>query len=427
MRSMVNTISRFGRSLQFTKRLYISIGIAILLFTSVTAFQWSGYKAEWNTAVKNYAAEIKAREKAIVKIEAEAKASEEKKVQEAEMCKKHLKEHNLMAALNECHDEQNSITPKISIPYPPVKVEPFWKYNFNEHLAPVAGDSIAFAVALFVLLTIISKYQNEKSFGWKRLSLVLSALISMLIHFYLYDDYSYRSVIVSYPISVLTLLYAKIIYCWIKDGFTLDRGPSNSTVTQSPIVKSQSIQEQVNQIEIDETKNLLRGPMNTSRDELKNNYESQETTELIDRYINDDLTDLAHEVLSECLTSRGEQLKILDARKVKQSPHLKLEIARGEYSMFNFRRRSTWLAFIVGFPFYLYFYSNGWKIGWALMVTVLPLWIIFMIIERIMNKKKVLSLSDLELMNIIDEKAGELGYESQKFASDELKRRSSTK
>jgi hypothetical protein len=251
MRSMVNKISAFIRNLPFIPRLSVSIGIAIVLFISITAFQWSGYKAGWNTAVKNYVAEIKAREEAIVKIEAEAKASEEKKVQEAEMCKKHLKEHNLMAALNECHDEQNSITPKISIPYPPVKVEPFWKYNFNEHLAPVAGDSIAFAIALFVLLTIISQYQNEKSFGWKRLSLVLSALISMLIHFYLYDDYSYRSVIVSYPISVLTLLYAKIIYCWIKDGFTLDRGPSNSKVMQSPIAKNQSIQDQEKQSETD--------------------------------------------------------------------------------------------------------------------------------------------------------------------------------
>ena len=297
MRSMVNTISRFGRSLQFTKRLYISIGIAILLFTSVTAFQWSGYKAEWNTAVKNYAAEIKAREKAIVKIEAEAKVSEEKKVQEAEMCKKHLKEHNLMAALNECHDEQNSITPKISIPYPPVKVEPFWKYNFNEHLAPVAGDSIAFAIALFVLLTIISQYQNEKSFGWKRLSLVLSALISMLIHFYLYDDYSYRSVIFSYPISVLTLLYAKVIYCWIKDGFTLDRGPSNSKVMQSPIAKNQSIQDQEKQSETDafqETAGasitLKSSHLDIPQNSVKRTKTIQSITQLMQRLYSGDIT-----------------------------------------------------------------------------------------------------------------------------------------
>ena len=297
MRNMVNTISRFGRCLQFTKRLYISIGIAILLFTSVTAFQWSGYKAEWNTAVKNYAAEIKAREKAIVKIEAEAKVSEEKKVQEAEMCKKHLKEHNLMAALNECHDEQNSITPKISIPYPPVKLEPFWKYNFNEHLAPVAGDSIAFAIALFVLLTIISQYQNEKSFGWKRLSLVLSALISMLIHFYLYDDYSYRSVIFSYPISVLTLLYAKVIYCWIKDGFTLDRGPSNSKVMQSPIAKNQSIQDQEKQSETDafqETAGasitLKSSHLDIPQNSVKRTKTIQSITQLMQRLYSGDIT-----------------------------------------------------------------------------------------------------------------------------------------
>lgn len=289
MRSMVNTISRFGRSLQFTKRLYISIGIAILLFTSVTAFQWSGYKAEWNTAVKNYAAEIKAREKAIVKIEAEAKASEENKVQEAEMCKKHLKEHNLMAALNECHDEQNSITPKISIPYPPVKVEQFWKYNFNEHLAPVAGDSIAFAIALFVLLTIISQYHHENSYGWKRLSLVLSVPISVFIGFYYFDFYygdpskpfNVGIAIISYPLSLLALLYAKVIYGWIKDGFTTDRGSSSSTVMQSPIIANQSIQEQENLPEMDTLQEAARASTTLQSSKLNIYQDSVERKELI--------------------------------------------------------------------------------------------------------------------------------------------------
>ena len=165
--------------------------------------------------------------------------------------------------------------------------------------------------------------------------------------------------------------------------------------------------------------------MNVSREVLKQNYELQPTSELINLYVNNDLTDLARSVLSECLTARGEQMNILDARKEKQSPYLKEEVKKGSHSMFNFRRRSTWLAFIVGFPLYLYLYISGWKVGFALMLSVLPAWAGFRIIELFMNKRKIASLSNTELTNIVEAKVGELGYESQRIAQEELRRRSS--
>ena len=167
--------------------------------------------------------------------------------------------------------------------------------------------------------------------------------------------------------------------------------------------------------------------MGVSRDDLKQAYESRSTPELTDLYMNGDLTDLARSVLSESLTARGEQLHILDGKKAKQSTYIKEEVKKGAHSMFNFRRRSTQLAFLVGLPLYLYLQiSRGWNVGLALMVTVLPLWVVFRIIEHALNKRRIASMSDSELTNIEHATAGQLGYELQRIARDELRRRSSS-
>ena len=165
--------------------------------------------------------------------------------------------------------------------------------------------------------------------------------------------------------------------------------------------------------------------MNISRDVLMQNYQTRSTSELIDFYVNSELTDLARSVLSECLLARGEQPHILDGQKAKQSIYIKEEAKKGKHSMFNFRRGSTKLAFLVGLPLCLYLQFIGWSVGLALIVAVLPLWIIFRIIEHNMAKKRIASLSDVELTNIVDAKVGEVGYEFQKIASDELKQRAS--
>lgn len=177
----------------------------------------------------------------------------------------------------------------------------------------------------------------------------------------------------------------------------------------------------------DRPRRLLTGKclMTVSREEIKQTYESQETEELIDRYINGDLTEAARSVLSECLISRGEKLQALDELRARLPALLNDEEKKGEHSMFNFRRQSTQLAFLVGLPFYLYLHSLGWSVGPALMVSVLPLWAIFRITEHIRLKKKTLALPNSELTNIAEARTGNLGYELQKIAKDELKRRSS--
>jgi hypothetical protein len=171
--------------------------------------------------------------------------------------------------------------------------------------------------------------------------------------------------------------------------------------------------------------------MHISRDVLKQNYEAYSTSELVDLYVNSELTDIDRSVLSECLSARGEQLHLLDGKKVKQSNYIEPsyindEVKKGEYSMINFRRWSTWLAFLVGFPFCIYLQMHGWKVGFAIMVTILPSWVLFYIIEYSDTKRKIVSLSDVELTNIADAKSGEPGYKFQTIARNELKRRPSS-
>ena len=128
--------------------------------------------------------------------------------------------------------------------------------------------------------------------------------------------------------------------------------------------------------------------MHISQDVLKQNYEAYSTPELVDLYVNSELTDIDRSVLSECLSARGEQLHILDRQKANQSTYIKDEVKKGQYSLYNFRRWSTWLAFLVGFPLCLFLQMHGWKVGFAIMVTILPSWLVFYIIEYYMTKRK---------------------------------------
>lgn len=167
-----------------------------------------------------------------------------------------------------------------------------------------------------------------------------------------------------------------------------------------------------------------------SRDVQKKLYDAYSTQELVDIYVNSELTDIERSVLSECLLARGKQLHLLDGQKARlsayiESPFIKEEVKKGTHSIFNFRRWSTWLAFLVGLPLIVDLNTHGWNIGFAVLVSILPIWVVFYIIEHYMTKKKIVSLSDVELTNIVDAKVGELGYEIQTIARDELKRRPS--
>ena len=171
--------------------------------------------------------------------------------------------------------------------------------------------------------------------------------------------------------------------------------------------------------------------MDISRDELKQYYESRATAELANLYINDGLTDVAMSVLRDCLSARGEQLHLLDAEKEKKSIYVKSEAMtiqeyqkKGRYSIFNFRRWSTKLAFLVGLPICVYLQVDlGWNVGLSILVVIVPLWAVFAAFEMNMIGEKIASLSDAELKDILNAKEGQPGYELQNIAETEIKRR----
>jgi hypothetical protein len=87
---------------------------------------------------------------------------------------------------------------------------------------------VAIAAGLFLVLSTINQYFNEVSIGWKRLSIVSSFLITLLIGSYSYLSQALRGddmflSLLAMPISMALLLYSKVIYAWIKDGFKADK------------------------------------------------------------------------------------------------------------------------------------------------------------------------------------------------------------
>jgi len=126
--------------------------------------------------------------------------------------------------------------------------------------------------------------------------------------------------------------------------------------------------------------------------------------------------------------NRVEQAQILDgqkAREIKESTYIEEEVKKGKPSLWNFRRWSTICAYIVGLPLYFYIViSYRLNVGIAIIVSILPSWVVFRVIEYTLTKKTIVALSDDELTSISDTRVGELGYELQKIAQDELKRRS---
>lgn len=98
---------------------------------------------------------------------------------------------------------------------------------------------------------------------------------------------------------------------------------------------------------------------------------------------------------------------------------------KGSLSLFNFRRTSTKLAFLVGLPIYVYLIVYlGWGKLLALMISVLPVWIIFSIVEIFyFEKKKIQELSDVELKVIASAEFKEHRAFAIRIAKDEAKER----
>jgi hypothetical protein len=103
----------------------------------------------------------------------------------------------------------------------------YFPYLWDAILDGAGAAFFAIAAGLFLVLSTINQYIKEASIGWKRLSLISSFVIGLGICLYIYfgdilrgDDFFLS--LLSFPILLSVLLYAKVLYLWVKDGFESD-------------------------------------------------------------------------------------------------------------------------------------------------------------------------------------------------------------
>ncbi len=277
MRSMVNKVSTYIRNLHFIKRLSLSIGLAVVLFVivSVTTFQWNGYKAEWNVAIDNNHIVCESIKSGSFKPNFNCdKKKFDDKYEQATLeyfCNIYYRgtATDLLEAFGCLRNESRSLM----------------RYVWDEHLSYIAEQCVYLGAVLLILLSILNRYENEKSNGWKRLSLFLSALISIIFGSYFLSDIkntqSLFLVISIFLLPLFILLYTKPIYTWIKDGFNADQEPSTSKVMQSPVTTNQSIQEQENLPETDTLQEAAGASTTLQFSKLNIAQDSVERKELI--------------------------------------------------------------------------------------------------------------------------------------------------
>lgn len=104
----------------------------------------------------------------------------------------------------------------------------YFSYLWDAIFDGAGAAFVAIAAGLFLVLSTINQYFNEVSIGWKRLSIASSFLITLLIGSYSYFSQALRGddmflILLAMPISMALLLYSKVIYAWIKDGFKADK------------------------------------------------------------------------------------------------------------------------------------------------------------------------------------------------------------
>jgi hypothetical protein len=104
----------------------------------------------------------------------------------------------------------------------------YFPYLWDAILNGAGAAFVAIAAGLFLVLSTINQFLNEASIGWKRLSLASSLLITLLIGIYVYFSNALRGddvllTLLALPISLAILLYSKVIYAWIRDGFKADK------------------------------------------------------------------------------------------------------------------------------------------------------------------------------------------------------------
>lgn len=99
------------------------------------------------------------------------------------------------------------------------------EYSYPEYLADnvheLSSSFLILALGIYILLTLLKVYSQERSKGWKRLAFTLSIMVSAIISFITYDDYKFIFLICFFP-SLLAFFLIKKLYIWIKDGFDSD-------------------------------------------------------------------------------------------------------------------------------------------------------------------------------------------------------------
>ncbi len=99
------------------------------------------------------------------------------------------------------------------------------EYSYLEYLGDniheLSSSFLILALGIYILLTLLKVYSQERSKGWKRLAFTLSITVSVIICFITYDDYKFTPLICFFP-SLQAFLLIKKLYIWIKDGFDSD-------------------------------------------------------------------------------------------------------------------------------------------------------------------------------------------------------------
>lgn len=107
----------------------------------------------------------------------------------------------------------------------------FISYVWYKYRIRFMQSTLITGAIIYGIWSLLISFLNESSQGWKRLSLVLSFTISLLIAFLFYRDAHINATnialiafLIGLPSNLIVLIMGKKIYCWVINGFAYDRG-----------------------------------------------------------------------------------------------------------------------------------------------------------------------------------------------------------
>ena len=238
------------RLLHLLPRLLISIGIPLVLFAADTAFEWrdyqSAWQADWQERTQVYASNLERCERIRIGLlpdsgmkceSSQSSASNQTSGEDfppgvfalldKESCELHKKgDTKALLRMFKC-----------DVKATPPNQDPFRAYTWEDQLKQKGTLFALAAIAIFVTMTAIKLYLNQRSIGWKRLSVVAAAVTSAIISYFLERDTFFDSLeqvigsvlvfAAGFMILSLALLLSKSIFDWIREGFGVDRGNSS--------------------------------------------------------------------------------------------------------------------------------------------------------------------------------------------------------